>query len=743
MMPAIPLVRPPDVSQPDLALSRFFAAHRPLLDIELLGSAGKMAGSKGSANAFNFSPPAAPAPATSLTDAAAAEAQAAAAATDAHASSSSLFPAASAPASSAGELTSDSAQELLSALTSSSTSHPGIHRTSIIVQVESAAADDQDSTTTTSSSVLSATRIGAYPLVGQQEWVTAHLRNETSSRSLVIPHTMWKRKPTQLISVEHFSRLMDELSSGDDVQSTKEQEEKEDVKDSSSSSSVSKSNRTATSSSIISVPSSARLQSSPSIPTSNNNNNAQSNLTSQTRPNRPSPKVLAAAIELLARDAYQSSRDAAIARALERGESTAVPAKLGVESELVILGEQGGPSVEWARGAALWLAENGRAYWPPAAPSSPQQQQQQQPERASRTVLEEGRKGRGRGLRRKLMGRDKIEEKEEQGWRDEDDMDIVISDPETLVNVSLMDAENALGAQAVSAHQYLSSSSAPSGHHQLEFEEEMEDEEGGEGEIGFEDGQGAGEGDDLVPADPTLLLSHALVQARLSESLESANALMLLNRAMQTLNSEEQGEGKEARSTSTSTSTSVSAVDVEGEKGSLRLLDLSSLNATLTDIRTPALGARARQARMAAADAAASSSSSTTTDRLSSALASVLRRNGLGSSVQQVPVRGRSSRRRGGGGGGGGGSGNSPVVVVVNLGGIQVGEGADARRRLSRKSKVDDNDKEVGEEVGLKDRASSAGSDGPRKAGTTAQRLRRARARRILSTGGGSKSRSE
>ncbi|KAE8231017.1 hypothetical protein CF326_g3973 [Tilletia indica] len=697
---SIPLVRPPDVSQPDLALSRFFAAHRPLLDIELLASSNP-ASSSSSAAFTNFSPPTAvPAASASIADG---PQQSSDAQQQQQQSISSPTAAAADQGQQTMPLTSaDSARELLGALTSSS--HPGVHRTStIVIQVgPSAQATGEEEP---GSSVFPSTRIWDSLLQNQDAeqragggtgtgHVTAHLRNETSTRSLVIPSTVWRRKPKQMISAEDFSRLMDELSStaGQDEGDSQQVQGGEHGQSSTSFiSRPSKKDRTTpTSSSSISVPTTltTRSRSSPTEePTSSTSTHARRG---------PSHKVLAAAINLLARDTYLTSREACITRALDRGENPSLSSKLGVESELVVLGEQGGPRLEWARGVALWLAENGRAYVPPPLPLVP-----------SSSVRKGGRrKRREEGM---MLAR-RIEEEEHE--EEEDSVDIVISDPETFVNVSLMDAENALGGHhhaAVSTHPYVISSPTVSSREDgeditLEFVEQEGEEEGSG--LGVEEG----ETEDLVPADPTLLLSHALVQARLSESLESANALILLNDAMRSLELEEVPR----------------KVQGGGGGGSLRLLDLGSLNADLMDIRSPALdlGARARRAMVVRTGVVVQQSSNlgpTTSSSFRRSTAST-----SSSSLHQFSVslphrRGRSLRRRRG----------SVAVAVLRVGMIGVDGVVEKPGRLISPSK---------RKAGLKADQSEgtlgggAVQDGSKAAGTGTTQERSTRTRRAAGT---------
>ncbi|KAE8248639.1 hypothetical protein A4X13_0g5527 [Tilletia indica] len=714
---SIPLVRPPDVSQPDLALSRFFAAHRPLLDIELLASSNPASSSSSSAFT-NFSPPTAvPAASASIADGPQQS-------SDAQQQSISSSPAAA--AADQGQQTmpltsADSARELLGALTSSS--HPGVHRTSTIVIQVGPSAQATGEEEPGSSSVFPSTRIWDSLLQSQDAeqraggtgtgHVTAHLRNETSTRSLVIPSTVWRRKPKQMISAEDFSRLMDELSSSagqDEGDSQQVQGGEHGQSSTSFISRPSKKDRTTpTSSSSISVPTTltTRSRSSPT----------EEPTTSSTHARRgPSHKVLAAAINLLARDTYLTSREACITRALDRGENPSLSSKLGVESELVVLGEQGGPRLEWARGVALWLAENGRAYVPPPLPPVP-----------SSSVRKGGRrKRREEGM---MLARRIAEEEHEE---EEDSVDIVISDPETFVNVSLMDAENALGGHhhaAVSTHPYVISSPTTSSREDgeditLEFVEQEGDE--ATQQLGEEDGGEEGETEDLVPADPTLLLSHALVQARLSESLESANALILLNDAMRSLELEEVPQKVQG-----------------GGAGSLRLLDLGSLNADLGDIRSPALdlGARARRAMVVRTGVVAQQSSN-----LGPTTSSSFRRNTASTSssaLHQFSVslphrRGRSLRRRRG----------SVAVAVLRVGMIGVDGGVVSSSEKSGRTyaskrkavlKADQSEGTLGGDA-VEERSKAAGTG--TGTGTVQERSKRARRAAVTVVARGSKVRS-
>ena len=81
-----------------------------------------------------------------------------------------------------------------------------------------------------------------------------------------------------------------------------------------------------------------------------------------------SDRVALESAKLDEEERLKEEREEAVQAALERGEDPEVARKLGVEADLIILGEPHGPRPEWSRGVATYLAEKGRAYEAPPAP---------------------------------------------------------------------------------------------------------------------------------------------------------------------------------------------------------------------------------------------------------------------------------------------------------------------------------------------------------------------------------------
>ncbi|KAK0527877.1 hypothetical protein OC842_004717 [Tilletia horrida] len=623
----LPLVRPPDVSRPDLAISRFFAAHRPLLDIELLspararsqGSSSSSSGHRSSSGTISITSNANGS--TTITTS-----------SDAHPAGAPEGPASSSLGGAASTGSSEahliiSSEDPTSTRTSSSTTgthpspaaaHPGIRRTSIILREDDI--KDGSSFAAAASAAIQAAMSAARDAWHQQHHAlgsdklpeqddeeegeghaTAHLRSGNIERSIVIPTAVWRRKPKQPIDQEQFARLIDELSLFN-----REAEQDEAVKPA-----TEEAHRTNELSPIQQRPrpsptSSATIDLAAATPHHHRRRGRRPNSRAspsppKTKKRHPSPRVLSAAIKLLAHDAYLTSRASAIARAIERGENPALARKLGVESELVILGEQAGPSVEWARGVALWLAEHGRAYLPPPPPSVP---------------VSDGALGNGAG--RKAAQR-----------RSDGELfsspavpgpEVVISDADTFVNVSLMDAENAL-ANGMSERD-------------ISLDGHGEDGQGG-GEYGSE---GHFLHADLPPADPNMLLSHALVQARLAESLQSAKVLSLLDAAIQkqVASSSSQDNNTTAESAPAAPASSIPHLTATASVP----LDLASLNADVSDIRLPALQARIRDLA-ASREAAAAEVAKLAGPKLRAAMAAAA------AAAAEFPVHraGRGSRR--------------------------------------------------------------------------------------------------
>jgi len=549
----LPVVRPPDVSHPDLAMTRFFSAHRPLLDMELLPPSRQSMPGSGTGSSRSLVEP---------KGEDAAEATASTAAT-VFALSSGPATAADQDAASGRAASSSASVEVPSTAeepvpTSSTPSpshmamHPGIQRTKIVIDGDTrgsikdmvlkafAAAVEQADPSSPSPSALAV--ISLQPR--EQQHTVAHFRSGASERSIVLPNSLWRRKPKQPISTEQFNQLVDELSSLTEDQSASaapEQHLKGLHRGRVSQGSAASIDISAAARSLALVQgrqvaqASTAASSAPRLPSSPDSRTAARR--------NPSTKVLGAAIKLMAHDAFVTSRDLAVSRAIERGENPTLAQRLGVESELVILGEQAGPKKEWARGVALWLAEHGRAYLPPPAPV---------PANASSQTDRPW----SRPMASKLKGKHRPA-----------DVDVVISDPDTFVNISLMDAENSFSHESTAD--------------EWEDFDSFEAESSGVAELQA----------DLPPADPNMLLSHALVQARLAESLQSANALTLIDSALKRLSGPALPENREDTDFKT------------------LLLDIASLNANLADIRSSALRSKADQARAAKQNARSTSSS--------------------------------------------------------------------------------------------------------------------------------------
>ncbi|KAN0061941.1 hypothetical protein ACQY0O_005936 [Thecaphora frezii] len=84
--------------------------------------------------------------------------------------------------------------------------------------------------------------------------------------------------------------------------------------------------------------------------------------------NPQSDRVALESAKLEEEERLKEEEEEAVQSALERGEDPEVARKLGIEADLIILGEPEGPRPEWSRGVATYLAEKGRAYEPPPAP---------------------------------------------------------------------------------------------------------------------------------------------------------------------------------------------------------------------------------------------------------------------------------------------------------------------------------------------------------------------------------------
>ncbi|SNX86226.1 uncharacterized protein MEPE_04935 [Melanopsichium pennsylvanicum] len=83
-----------------------------------------------------------------------------------------------------------------------------------------------------------------------------------------------------------------------------------------------------------------------------------------------SDRVAVESAKLEEEERIREEEDEAVQNALERGEDPETARKLGAEADLIILGEPHGPSADWSRGVATYLAEKGRAYEAPPAPSN-------------------------------------------------------------------------------------------------------------------------------------------------------------------------------------------------------------------------------------------------------------------------------------------------------------------------------------------------------------------------------------
>ncbi|SAM84016.1 uncharacterized protein UBRO_06347 [Ustilago bromivora] len=81
-----------------------------------------------------------------------------------------------------------------------------------------------------------------------------------------------------------------------------------------------------------------------------------------------SDRVAVESAKLEEEERIREEEEEAVQNALERGEDAETARKLGAEADLIILGEPHGPSAEWSRGVATYLAEKGRAYEAPPAP---------------------------------------------------------------------------------------------------------------------------------------------------------------------------------------------------------------------------------------------------------------------------------------------------------------------------------------------------------------------------------------
>lgn len=81
-----------------------------------------------------------------------------------------------------------------------------------------------------------------------------------------------------------------------------------------------------------------------------------------------SDRVAVESAKLEEEERIKEEEDEAVQNAMERGEDPETARKLGAEADLIILGEPNGPSAEWSRGVATYLAEKGRAYEAPPAP---------------------------------------------------------------------------------------------------------------------------------------------------------------------------------------------------------------------------------------------------------------------------------------------------------------------------------------------------------------------------------------
>ncbi|GAC99877.1 hypothetical protein PHSY_007480 [Pseudozyma hubeiensis SY62] len=83
-----------------------------------------------------------------------------------------------------------------------------------------------------------------------------------------------------------------------------------------------------------------------------------------------SDRVAVESAKLEEEDRIREEEEEAVQNAMDRGEDPETARKLGAEADLIILGEPHGPSANWSRGVATYLAEKGRAYEAPPAPSA-------------------------------------------------------------------------------------------------------------------------------------------------------------------------------------------------------------------------------------------------------------------------------------------------------------------------------------------------------------------------------------
>ncbi|CBQ68832.1 conserved hypothetical protein [Sporisorium reilianum SRZ2] len=88
-----------------------------------------------------------------------------------------------------------------------------------------------------------------------------------------------------------------------------------------------------------------------------------------------SDRVAVESAKLEEEERMREEEEEAVQNAMDRGEDPETARKLGAEADLIILGEPHGPSAEWSRGVATYLAEKGRAYEAPPAPTTTGQQQ--------------------------------------------------------------------------------------------------------------------------------------------------------------------------------------------------------------------------------------------------------------------------------------------------------------------------------------------------------------------------------
>lgn len=85
-----------------------------------------------------------------------------------------------------------------------------------------------------------------------------------------------------------------------------------------------------------------------------------------------SDRVAVESAKLEEEERIREEEEEAVQNAMDRGEDPETARKLGAEADLIILGEPHGPSAEWSRGVATYLAEKGRAYEAPPAPTTGQ-----------------------------------------------------------------------------------------------------------------------------------------------------------------------------------------------------------------------------------------------------------------------------------------------------------------------------------------------------------------------------------